>query len=86
VRAAAGTEAATAREWSGRGEDAASKRGQTLMCLAVDVKNRRGGDPGTLGYVGATWRSPREARVGRREHESVERMFWSGREGLHLQL
>jgi hypothetical protein len=39
---------------------------------------------GTLRYVGATWRRRSKPVLAHREHESVERMFWSGREDLNL--
>ena len=82
VRAAAGIEATTAREWSGRGEGAASARGQTGLCLAMDLQHRRGGDPGTLGSVGATL--PGRARVLRPacEHETLRTGVLVGARGF----
>ena len=82
MRAAAGIEATTARDWSGREEGAASARRQTLTCLAVDLEHRRGGDPGTLGYVGATL--PGRARVVRPacEHETLRTGVLVGARGF----
>jgi hypothetical protein len=70
VRAAAGIEATTARASSGQRVGARSARGQTVTCLAMDLQHRRGGDPGTREYVGATL--PSRAHVLRPafEHET----------------
>ena len=69
VRAAAGADTGPVRGRSGRGEVAASTHRQTLTCLAIDLQHRRGGEPGTLGSVGATLPSRTHALQPAWEHE-----------------
>ena len=80
--AAAGTEATRAREWSGQGEGAASARGQTVTYLAMDPLHRRGGDHGTLGYVGATLTSRAHALRPAYKHETMRTGVLVGARGL----
>jgi hypothetical protein len=82
VRAAAGLGATTAKKRSGPGEGAAPAPGQAVTCLAMDLRHRRGGDPGTLGSVGATLPNRAHALRPAREHESLRTGVLVGARGF----
>ncbi len=82
VPAAAGIEATPARERSGRKQGAAPARGQPVPYLTIDLQHQWGGDPETLGVVGATLPDCAQAFRPACEHETLRTGVLVGARGF----